>query len=499
LESFFTDTKPWAVLANTTRKIISWRAGVMHLIIMLAIFQCIIAFFSYDQTLTFDEAMWQYIGRNWFRNGLTPYTGGVDNKSPLFFALYGLSDRLFGVNLWFPRIMGVCFQSAGIYYLYKITGFYSGKKAGILCVLIYGLSLLWNATGGKYVSYTESFSVAFGIAAFYFAIAENKINYIFLSGILCGLCIAFRLTGFFTMLAISITLVILKKNALAFIAGALLCTGLILLLLYVAGINLHDVYMNAFADNFSSGSVTDHSFSWRSGSFVAHFFQSQLIIFLPFTVLYFFNNKINVPIIIWLAFSLTGISIIGLYANQHFKDILPALSLLTTFAIMKVFRKLNISYGMVIFLCCIVFFPKSSEPFSVVKDWVTRPAENINFAAINATVLPSENEKKSLGLWIRSNTNPNDKVLVAGFGAVVQAYSERVSPSIYFNATQTPVAKAKFREEVLKNKPVMILIPVFPAYANNVGADMRSFIQQVADRDYILQQALYGYSIYKKK
>ena len=77
------------------------------LIVFFTILQLLVALLS--NHLNFDEAMWQYIGRNWFRNGMVPYGGGVDNKSPLIFAVFGLSDKLFGVNCWFPRILGtVC-------------------------------------------------------------------------------------------------------------------------------------------------------------------------------------------------------------------------------------------------------------------------------------------------------------------------------------------------------------------------------------------------------
>ena len=93
----------------------------LQIIFVLAIFQFIISFLTEPMMLTFDESMWQYIGRNWIRNGLVPYAGGVDNKSPLIFLVFGISDRLFGVNYWFPRLVGIAVQSVGIYGLFKIA------------------------------------------------------------------------------------------------------------------------------------------------------------------------------------------------------------------------------------------------------------------------------------------------------------------------------------------------------------------------------------------
>ena len=70
-------------------------------------------FLQIPMIITFDESMWHYIGRNWIRNGLVPYQGGVDNKSPLIFLIFGISDWLFGVNYWFPRLLGIAVQSTG--------------------------------------------------------------------------------------------------------------------------------------------------------------------------------------------------------------------------------------------------------------------------------------------------------------------------------------------------------------------------------------------------
>ena len=68
----------------------NWKPGFLHIIALLTILQLLVTLLTDGFALSFDEAMWQYIGRNWFRNGLVPYTGGADNKSPLIFAIFGL-------------------------------------------------------------------------------------------------------------------------------------------------------------------------------------------------------------------------------------------------------------------------------------------------------------------------------------------------------------------------------------------------------------------------
>src|SRR5579872_4886095 len=131
-------------ISETTR---DWKPKPLQILALLIVLQLFVTLFTDGFALTFDEAMWHYIGRNWFRNGLIPYSGGVDNKSPLIFAIFGLSDKLFGVNYWFPRVLGTVCQSIGIFYVYKIAKHLSGQRAGLLAMSFYGLSLLWHATG----------------------------------------------------------------------------------------------------------------------------------------------------------------------------------------------------------------------------------------------------------------------------------------------------------------------------------------------------------------
>src|SRR5687767_14946936 len=115
------------------------RSTALRLILLLAFLQLIVALFTNTLTFTHEESMWHYIGRNWFRHGMTPYEGGIDNKSPFLFAIYGVSDWLFGINYWFPRVVGIVVQSVGIYYLYKIARHLAGDRAGLFALSLYGL------------------------------------------------------------------------------------------------------------------------------------------------------------------------------------------------------------------------------------------------------------------------------------------------------------------------------------------------------------------------
>ena len=109
-----------------------------------------------------------------------------------------------------------------------------------------------------------------------------------------------------------------------------------------------------------------------------------------------------------------------------------------------------------------------------------------------------EELKKRLGLWIKSNTRSQEMVYVAGYEAQVQAYSCRLSPSIYFNVTQTPLAKKRLFLDLINNKPAMIIIPLFPKYTDLVNLDIQTFLNGLIARNYYFDRCLYSYNIYRK-
>lgn len=473
------------------------RSGVLPVLLFIVALQLIAGFLTYEHTLGFDEAMWQYIGRNWFRHGLVPYSGGVDNKSPLIFAIYGFSDKLFGVNYWFPRLMGIGFQSLGLYYVYKIARHISTQRAALMAITIYGFSLVWHGTGGKYVSFTESYCVAFIIMAVYYSVSGHRNKSFFISGALAGLAFMFNIFAFFGILSMLIYLVMSKKSrVVSFLSGLLTSLFVIAALLSMAGIHIHDILLFALYDNFGAGSVTDHPMSWELNNFFNHFFYSEMILLLPGFIGYFFINKRNDIFLIWLACEFIGLSVIGTFTPQHFKHLLPALSIMNALSLSFLIETYGLPFKPIVIIVWICLFPKLLEPVFSLKGLVDAKRSIADQQVQNNQ--ESDYAKKMLGLWIRSNTAPNARVLVAGYGAIAQAYSERQSPTVYFNVTQTQLAKKIFFNDLQLHQPEMICVPTFASYPLIVDADIRDFINQLASHQYELKDHVQGYAIYLK-
>jgi hypothetical protein len=472
----------------------------IQLLILLAGLQLIVSLLTSGFALSFDESIWQYIGRNWFRHGLTPYEGGVDNKSPYIFAIYGLSDRLFGVNYWFPRIFATLFESFGVYFVYRIGKHLGGKGAGLFALSLYGLSLLWKSTDGKWVSVTETYEVCFLLASIWRFLSAHRPKDYLVSGILASLGIAFRISGLFPFIAL--LLASFRKGAkpgLALVGGTLVGASASIAILLLAGIHPTEMIQFGLTENFGAGSTTDHSLLWRLENFADKFFYSELILFYPLLIAYGLYKKKLDLFWSWLIWVFVGIHLTGIYDRAHLKEILPPLSLMGGWALAESIRRFKLAERKVLLWVWILFFPKLIEPAVSAKNGLAAARKDANLSCDPPFTQPNDGERKRLGQWIESVTPDRERVLVAGFGAQVQAYSERRSPTIYFNATQTRVAEKVFQRQVLAQEPDLILVPRFPEYSRDVDPMLRNFIDSLVLRDYGLDSCQFGYSVYRRR
>ncbi len=475
------------------------RIKPLQLIILFAILQFVIAFFTDPMMLTFDESMWHYIGRNWIRNRLIPYAGGIDNKSPLIFFIFGISDWLFGVNYWFPRIMGILVQSVGIYGLFKIADRTIGERAGIFAVSFYGLSLLWKSTGGKYVSYTETYAITAIIISIYYGIVSDRKNSSFVGGIAAGVGFAFRITAIFGIVPVLIHL--FNKNwrlSLSFFAGVLTSIAGLVLLGQLVGIRLGDFLFYGFTDNFGMGSATDHSFLWKIQQVSEGFFYSEMILFYPAVIYYFLAIRRFDFLKLWFLTELAGIMILGTYDRSHFKEILPVMSLMSAYIVNFLVVNYRLPVKKILLGLWIAFFPKTLEPLFAFKKLVVS-GNKVVAGKKKSPLYDEENSRKLMGLWIRNQTRPNEKVFIAGFSSQAQVYSERISPSVYFNASQTIFAKKRLYSDLMMNKPAIVVIPLFESYPIVVDKDVRHFISDLVQSDYSLDTSIYNYNVFKLK
>jgi hypothetical protein len=268
---------------------------------------------------------------------------------------------------------------------------------------------------------------------------------------------------------------------------------------FFAGIDIHSIIINALVDNFGSGSATDRSLIWKMVNFSDKFFYSELILLYPFILGYFFLKRKIDLFGLWLILEFIGINIVGIYGTLHMRELLPAMSVMSALCVAHLISNYKLPYKPVIIIIWLVFVPKLLEPMLNIKKVFSGDRIQADTTCHEPYDKPDEGSRKRLGWWIRDNTNLQDMVYVAGFGAQVQAYSERVSPTIYFNVTQTRLAKERFYSDMLKNRPEMILVPLFSEYRDLVDQDIRQFVDDLVAKDYYLDRCMYNYNIYRVK
>jgi len=264
----------------------------------------------------------------------------------------------------------------------------------------------------------------------------------------------------------------------------------------IAGISLHDLLIYGLTDNFGSGSATDHTLLWKWHNFSAKFLLSGMLLFYPFLLGYLFIKRKGDLFMLWLILAFTAVNAVGIYDVVHLKELLPALSLISAFCLNYLLDRYKFSTNLVLLVLWIVFFPNLSEQLVAAQRLLSNNNNPTQKFCAPPYTIPDEGTRKLLGQWVRDNTSAQDKVYVAGYGAQVQAYSERISPTIYFNVTQTEVAKARFYSDIRSNKPSIILVPLFPEYKQTVSADMRQFVDSLVAKNYQLQCCMYNYGIY---
>jgi len=468
------------------------------LIILIGSLQLLISLLSNGFVLSFDESIWDYIGRNWICHHMVPYGGGVDNKTPFIFLIFGVSDLMFGVNYWFPRVIGTICETIGMFYVYKIADRTAGKDAGVFTLLFYGLSLLWHATGGKYVDFTETFEIMFFVMSVYKYLSARSDKDFIISGLCSGLALDFRLTAAFGVLAIVISCLKQKsiRSCWLFLTGTL--SGILILLAtcLLAGIKLHDLLIYGFFDNFGPGSITSQTLSQKLESFSGKFIYSPIAFFYPLLIIYVLEKKKLDLFILWYLLSLSAISLVGIFDVVHLKEILPSLSLMAGIGTEILLRKYRVPFIIASLLIIILFFPSTSELFANVRIILNKTKPSHVYGRI-PYINPDEGDRKLLAEWVKQHTKTNDMVLVHSYGTQIQVYSERLSPTVYFSINRTPFAKDRFYKDLNRHHPELILVPMFDEYQKWVDPDQRNFVEALINKSYILSDTVYNYKIYR--
>jgi hypothetical protein len=261
---------------------------------------------------------------------------------------------------------------------------------------------------------------------------------------------------------------------------------------------MNEFLLYGFTDNFNTGSATDHSPAWKAQAFADGFFYSELLLFYPAVFYYFILNRKIDFLKVWLISEFLGIVVLGIFDRVHFKNLLPVMSLMSAFVVNWLLENHKMNAWYLLTGIWILFFPKTFEPlFAIKRIFISQNSLPASDGRLKSW--DEQDSKKKIGLWLRSNTLAEEKIYVAGYSAEIQAYSERMSPTIYFNVTQTPRARRQLFADLNSNMPALVVIPLSERYSNSVSADIRSFVNLIVENNYVRDTALFNYAVFRHK
>lgn len=517
-------------------RLYKWSMSPANIAIVVFILLIIISYCTSSFGMSYDEGYWNYIGFAWLKHNIPPYTGAMDNKNPAVYLLYGIANIFFGANYWFPRILGIFSLTQSSVFVFLIGKRLYSHMAGILAMFLFGLTITWKSTGGRFTAETESFLILFNTLAFYilidvFFVARKK-SYVrclklFVVGLSMGAAIAFKQSAMFTaggLLAFYVHLAVGNRfpvekifgDLLAILTGIILLTVVSLIPLLMSGLNLTDYYQGAWLVLFQEGSPTTVPLVARINGFIGTFKGTPIILFYPLLFLFILRGKklteIGIPfwgIFIWMTFDFLAVSAAGTYATHHLKVLLPSLAIASAIGLCSTFDSWLLSdsekpkrFVQIALVIAVLWIPIYIEPIAALKKFIFPSGDADRSLILSEEPYPrlEDNDLKQVGLWIREHTGEDDLVYVAGYGASVQAYSERISPSKYFDAmfVKTPGADKQLRNDLQVKSPELILIPLNHDYEKWVPSSIRMIVEKIVQKKYRHKTCYYGYNIFEK-
>ncbi|MGC8894338.1 MAG: ArnT family glycosyltransferase [candidate division WOR-3 bacterium] len=458
--------------------------------------------------IAIDESLWSYIANLWVRYGVPPYVGAIENKSPGIFEVFALTNLLFGVNYWLPRLLGVLSMAAATLLISYLGRVLHGRLAGAFAGVIFGLMMSWVRMEGYWPAQTESFMVLFTALGFFLLIMDGRTKgiaghvLVFASGLAAGLAIQFKQVAVFSAAAMFLFILLEFKISLRdklfcrgglFLAGV--ATGVVVMLipLFLSGVTLWDYIDGAWFILFQGGTAAPMAIRLTKG--YNFWFRSEGVLIWVFVFIFIIQFRsfrdAGIPfwgIITWLILDFIGANSSGYYYGHQLKQVIPPVALAGGIGIAQVFRSL-VKSGAI-----------SPDRFS------SRAMLSLGILALvlwgfSSTKTQQEarlDSQKNLGLWLRENTTREDYIYVntlARGGWAILAYAERRCPSRYFNYMflSRRGAMEEFSRDMHERKPKFIVDRPGDPWMNI------SWFQGFLDSNYVLVKTEGDFRIFRLK
>lgn len=421
---------------------------------------------SLAEYMGIDEAIWSYMGRMWVA-GHPVYSETVDNKPPGILLVYAISNCFFGVGMWFPRLLGCLAMTAATVGVYDIARRFAGRTAGVVAMVLMGLATSWSVIDSPFTAHTEGFMVFFAVMSFWTLIAaggwSSTARYrwgVVLSGVLMGLAIGFKQVAIFTAGAWLFMYVSLRgrgrleransrADILCYAAGCVIGMALLIGPVLMSGVGFGEYFYGTWIIPLQNGTGSG-SLAIRASRFMEIWQQSQMVLFYPLVALFLLRKRHivggNVPwggLLAWAMLDFLAAGSSGYYYGHQIRQTLPTLALMGAIGVSGLLEWVSAKKMVQVMAVLVALW----MPYgSLLKGVSPHPADT----------------KRELGLWIKDNTEPGDRVLTMGWSAFqVLAWCDRPAVSRHFNflLMNIPGAREELARDIARRPPRILVIP----------------------------------------
>ncbi len=481
------------------------------LVFLLSLIAFSLSLIPFRFGMEIDEGIWNYIARMWHLYGLAPYTDLVENKPPGIFYVFYISNILFGLNLWFPRLLAVLSLTATSGVLYLLGKSLHNKTTGLFAMMFFGMCMSSYVVGAYTVS-TESFMVFFSTLSFlWVAYANHQQVYwryvacILLAGISIGCALAFKQIALADMGALfwfyclygwkrsSPHRKFFRDMLLAF-GGVFLATVLSLIPVLAGGSSFASYIECVWKLILFSGTVHPETVTVKKSFKV--WAQSEMVFW--YVALYWFIVKSKlfrihgipvISILVWTAAAFVAVNSAGTFWWHHQQQVIAPMSLVIalTLGIFVENFSLTVAARRKVVLLFLILMIVVFMPFPSIADYAHNQAL---FYDNN----PRTVGKKEVGLWVKENTNIDDTVYVyETIGPVVLAYADRRPASRLFSRMffHNEEYVREFMRDVRSDPPRYLLI--------RSGTFFSKGFKHFISEEYKISEKKFGYNIFEHK
>lgn len=425
------------------------------------------------QHIGIDEGVYAFVTRAWVQDGVPPYQGPIENKTPGIYYVYAVSQAVFGSTYGVARLLAVASMLGCCLALHRIGRRLYGDTAGLVAMLIGGLALSSRNVRGRETAMTESFMVCFTTLAVLAVLTAAlrtsgpRWRWMFAAGLALGVGIAFKQIALVTGPTLGVFAWAAtpseRRGVRGWILDMLLVSGGVglatvasLVPLWLAGVSFGEYWQGAWLLLLDHGSMV-HGWSARLAYLRERFVYPTSTLAVLFAVFLACRRALvarGVPcgaIAAWVALDWIGVSAAGSYLPHQFKQVIPVLSLTAGIVIglgLATIRRRSVLLERVA-MGALLAVLVASGPWQSTRRLLTGQG-----------LLRVHGPMVDVGEWVRDHTQPGDYVYTWVIGGIVQTLSDRPSPSRYFNPHF--VSSAGARQQILRDlerhPPRMIVV-----------------------------------------